>query len=428
MARLCSEGDGGWLLSSHMEYIMNKMMTSQEHTLCFCLNATHALTRMTRLQEQLEHFKDIKRLVFTMNVGKLPDNSVYIGGDIQPGNHWTLAVVKLVTGEVLYCDSMAWGLPEELCPRLQEYTSFFDKILSPSSIKMCHTRTPVAEVHTCDPSCTNYPLQTWSDLCGVVAIITAAIATFDQPFFNFLCGPKNKGQFYLRNPTRCSKYLRLVLISWFVSGRISINNVSLKKLPKAQPVMFAQGKVKGRSTQKRKRSSSQSEGSTEKTSIKHKKEPNDLITPADIQMDALQSKNGNSGQDINKELDLDKENVFCNNESEMDDVKIDSTSKKTVFQKDGKPQSFDKKKTPSTSKEMDDPNKDGTTAESQRNEPNGKDKTSETPTKPYVCPYCQLQLSSRQSLHRHKKTLHPKEKKEEPDRASIQCTMCKTFQ
>ncbi|XP_072298410.1 uncharacterized protein [Eucyclogobius newberryi] len=283
MARLCSEGDGGWLLSSHMEYIMNKMMTSQEHTLCFCLNATHALTRMTRLQEQLEHFKDIKRLVFTMNVGKLPDNSVYIGGDIQPGNHWTLAVVKLVTGEVLYCDSMAWGLPEELCPRLQEYTSFFDKILSPSSIKMCHTRTPVAEVHTCDPSCTNYPLQTWSDLCGVVSIITAAIATFDQPFFNFLCGPKNKGQFYLRNPTRCSKYLRLVLISWFVSGRISINNVSLKKLPKAQPVMFAQGKVKGRSTQKRKRSSSQSEGSTEKTSIKHKKEPNDVITPADIQ-------------------------------------------------------------------------------------------------------------------------------------------------
>ncbi|XP_072298197.1 uncharacterized protein [Eucyclogobius newberryi] len=111
----------------------------------------------------------------------------------------------------------------------------------------------------------------------------------------------------------------------------------------------------------------------------------------------------------------------------MDDVKIDSTSKKTVFQKDGKPQSFDKKKTPSTSKEMDDPNKDGTTAESQRNEPNGKDKTSETPTKPYVCPYCQLQLSSRQSLHRHKKTLHPKEKKEEPDRASIECTMCKTF-
>ncbi|KAJ8019505.1 hypothetical protein HOLleu_41131 [Holothuria leucospilota] len=231
MAHLCGEGDGGWLLSSHMVHLLHKMTQSQRHTLCFCLNATNASTRMAQLQKENPGFKDIHQLVFVINVGKQGDSTVYIGSDDHPGKHWTLAVVTLSSWDVVYCDSMAWGVPDDILPRLEEYTSYFDVRLSMSSFKVCHIPTPSGQNHICQSGCTNYPLQTCSNVCGVVALVCAAIATFDLSLFDFLCKPQSTEDFYLRNPTAYDKYLRCVLISWFMTGKIDIHNVSLKEIP-----------------------------------------------------------------------------------------------------------------------------------------------------------------------------------------------------
>ncbi|KAJ8019506.1 Zinc finger transcription factor family protein 17 [Holothuria leucospilota] len=231
MARLCGEGENGWFLSSHMVHLLHKMTQSQRHTLCFCLNATNASTRMAQLQKDNPGFKDIHQLVFIINVGKQGDNTVYIGSDDHPGKHWTLAVVTLSSWDVVYCDSMAWGVPDDILPRLEEYTSYFDVRLSMSSFKVCHIPTPSGQNHICQSGCTNYPLQTCSNVCGVVALVCAAIATFDLSLFDFLCKPQSTEDFYLRNPTAYNKYLRCVLISWFMTGKIDIHNVSLKEIP-----------------------------------------------------------------------------------------------------------------------------------------------------------------------------------------------------
>ena len=144
MAHLCGEGSDGWLLTSHMVYILQQMTRSQHNTLCFCLNATNAGVKMPQLIKANPNIiHTVDQLVFVVNVGKLADGSVFIGSDIQSGNHWTLVVVNIRKREVSYGDNMAWGVPGGLLVRLQEFTSFFDVDLSRTPIRVCHAPTKI---------------------------------------------------------------------------------------------------------------------------------------------------------------------------------------------------------------------------------------------------------------------------------------------
>lgn len=82
--------------------------------------------------------------------------------------------------------------------------------------------------HQCDWRCRNYPLQTCSDICGVIVLISAALVTSDKPLFQYLLGPQEKEVTYLKLPTQHSYYLRRVLMSWFAEGSIDIDYVRLQ--------------------------------------------------------------------------------------------------------------------------------------------------------------------------------------------------------
>lgn len=69
--------------------------------------------------------------------------------------------------------------------------------------------------HMCDWRCRNYPLQTCSDICGVIVVINAALAALDQSLFQFLIGPYEKGQVYLQYPSQHGYYLTRILMYWF---------------------------------------------------------------------------------------------------------------------------------------------------------------------------------------------------------------------
>ena len=58
--------------------------------------------------------------------------------------------------------------------------------------------------------CKNYPWQTCSNVCGVVALVCAVLFALDKSLFKFfLCGPKYIPLF-LHNPTLYERYLRRV--------------------------------------------------------------------------------------------------------------------------------------------------------------------------------------------------------------------------
>lgn len=81
--------------------------------------------------------------------------------------------------------------------------------------------------HMCDWRCRNYPLQTCSDVCGVIVLIIAALAALDRPLFQFLIGPSEKSQVYLQRPSQHAYFLRRIIMCWFAESRIEINYVLL---------------------------------------------------------------------------------------------------------------------------------------------------------------------------------------------------------
>lgn len=66
-----------------------------------------------------------------------------------------------------------------------------------------------------------------SDVCGVIALINAALAALDRLLFQYLIGLYEKEAIYLKRPIQHSNFLR-VLMSWFAEGRIDIDYVLLQ--------------------------------------------------------------------------------------------------------------------------------------------------------------------------------------------------------
>ena len=83
--------------------------------------------------------------------------------------------------------------------------------------------------HRCLSSCAPlYLLQRCGSVCGVVVMIVAAIACLAIDFFRQLTKKMDHGpqcSTFLSDPTKYSKYLRLVLISWFGAKSVSLSNV-----------------------------------------------------------------------------------------------------------------------------------------------------------------------------------------------------------
>lgn len=197
-----------------------------------CPNAiVNVLNEMNR-QRKIFNFGTLKRLVLLLNIGRR-NGQTFIGSARNPGNHWVLVVVELRPFKrVIYCDSLAFDPPANILEVVNSFTNHIRGVGSYDSSLFSLAHSPLATSpglgHVCDWRCRNYPLQTCSDVCGVIALINAALAALDRPLFQYLIGPYEKEAIYLKRPTQHSKYLRRVLMSWFAEGRIDIDYVLLQ--------------------------------------------------------------------------------------------------------------------------------------------------------------------------------------------------------
>jgi hypothetical protein len=85
-------------------------------------------------------------------------------------------------------------------------------------------------MHRCGESCADfYPLQTCSNICGVVVIIVAAISCRNYEFFQHISTTHgNNTTFppvFLQTPTKFGKYLRLVVASWIACDSINVEYI-----------------------------------------------------------------------------------------------------------------------------------------------------------------------------------------------------------
>ena len=125
--------------------------------------------------------EEVERLTIVINVGMDADGSVFVAGE-RPGCHWVLVSSDLSSNPtVLYCDSLGWNSPTNLLESLSTLTAVL------GIVKM-HVPTTTGHGHHHAADCKNYPLQTCSNMCGVVAVVFISnfIGKVSQESFNLL--------------------------------------------------------------------------------------------------------------------------------------------------------------------------------------------------------------------------------------------------
>jgi hypothetical protein len=92
-----------------------------------------------------------------------------------------------------------------------------------------------AGVHHCSQQCLqNIPLQACGNICGVIALVMAAISCRDPNLWRsgFLSRQTNLPEQiqWLRYPTRYGSYLRMVLIQWLTATTIDVKLLGITSL------------------------------------------------------------------------------------------------------------------------------------------------------------------------------------------------------
>lgn len=225
MAILCGEGSNGWLLSNHIAWVCDKLNRCQQKVINLVLNFS--------TPEDLKRLKDkigetVKYVNFVVNVGMNVDGTVFISSEKRSGNHWVLVSVDISSSNspsVLYCDSLGWDCP----PNLNFLTNFVHMcgINKLEHLVFMHKHTTSGQSQ-CTSDCMNYPLQTCSNVCGLVAVICTVISALDGELFKKLTGPCSDYKLFLHEPTKYEKYMRRVLIYWFTTGNIDLSLLQQK--------------------------------------------------------------------------------------------------------------------------------------------------------------------------------------------------------
>ncbi|GFO35737.1 Zinc finger protein [Plakobranchus ocellatus] len=225
LASVSSEGRRGWLVTSHFYWLSRCINHQQNHTKFYVFDPTIRKASIDKLLP-IRTASQIKQIVFVLSVGRQDDGIVFLGTDKVPGDHWSMAVVDIHTGVLTYCDTLGWPLPIKFLPSVVRYTSCLGLTSAAEvTVRMAHQINH--EQHICTEGCTNYPLQTCSDVCGIITMVCVAIAALDKKLFELLLKPQ-QANLYLTDPTQFSTYLRHVVLYWLAMKHIDMSRISLK--------------------------------------------------------------------------------------------------------------------------------------------------------------------------------------------------------
>ena len=231
LARLCVNR---WLSDEHICWLMKKLTDSQNHTYCIYLNGSlnsdpKTFRRFSRSEQQMP-----SAFLFAINVRCGQSGKTFFGTDAFPGCHWSLCHVDMPRKRIMYGDSLAWPAPEGLLDQVNKFIKAASNDaddVSNYSFSMGHdptNRCSQTGSHRCAQSCTQfYPLQTCSNICGVIVMVVSAIACYDLDFFNHILAPhtqeiRNLPHVFLQKPSQFSKYLRLVVAAWITTNSVNI--------------------------------------------------------------------------------------------------------------------------------------------------------------------------------------------------------------
>ena len=166
----------------------------------------------------------VKRLILMTSVGRKADGSVYLTTSKDASSLWVLVVVELADHPtVFYCNTMPWESPPNLIHMVATCNLRYGLPgFEAGTLRYMHVPANLDQGHVCGNHCGNYPLQTGSGDGGVKAAVCAVTAAMNPHLFKELTGPRPGRRSYLHEAGMYEKYLRKVLISWFMAGEVNM--------------------------------------------------------------------------------------------------------------------------------------------------------------------------------------------------------------
>ena len=117
LSRICCNR---WLSCDHILWVVQKLNSMQSSTMCCYLNYAGNVKRFVTRRLPVGTPKP-SSLLFILNVGKSSNGSVYMGDNVQQGNHWSICYLDKSKKTVTYADSLAYNVPANLRQKVLEF-------------------------------------------------------------------------------------------------------------------------------------------------------------------------------------------------------------------------------------------------------------------------------------------------------------------
>ena len=150
----------------------------QSNTFCWVLNTVNDIERL--VERRLQSYKP-SSLIFFVSVA-ISTGKTVLASDHHRGIHWTLCQVNHTNKSVVYADTLGWQVPEGLTEKVNHFiNAVYREDITDYEMNICHKpESTVNGHHSCTPSCAKYPVQTCSNVCGVISMVMAALATHKE--------------------------------------------------------------------------------------------------------------------------------------------------------------------------------------------------------------------------------------------------------
>lgn len=129
-----------------------------------------------KMDRTMKNGTTVTKLIIALNVGH-EKGVCYISDEERTGIHWSLLIIDINNHTAYYGDSLAWSLPTNLISAVE---SSLRVVLSDLEIDIGNClqnvvllqHSDVSNHKGCEPF---YPLQTYSNMCGVIVVCMSAI-------------------------------------------------------------------------------------------------------------------------------------------------------------------------------------------------------------------------------------------------------------
>jgi hypothetical protein len=174
-----------------------------------------------RLNEKVRNVREngitASKVIVALNVGCDDTGTCYVSDEKRRGAHWALLVIDLKNGVTYYGDSLGWPLPSNLINTVGSNLKRMEGDLG-INIMPALNKIVIINKLSCDTSNDSesgrwfYPLQTCSDVCGVIVVCMCAVLC-DHWDLWLTCGNEMEAVHVplLSKPSINSRQLRLIV-------------------------------------------------------------------------------------------------------------------------------------------------------------------------------------------------------------------------